>query len=168
MKPSARHSIPALLLVAAALLSGCGQQAPSITAPGVGQIAGAKINTDEGPFGGQTVAWYMAQLNSHIHANTASDPAWQEAAWCSGKDANGNAVASADEVTKRRGTVSCQNLYTAGDQAQGPYAGHDHAWFKAHPKERTAQATWCQATGNGGLGATGACAAVETTGAGFY
>ncbi|MHB1666533.1 hypothetical protein [Thiomonas sp.] len=168
MKPSARHSIPALLLVAAALLSGCGRQAPSVTAPGVGQIAGVKINTDEGPFGGQTVAWYTAQLNSHALVAAASDPAWQEALWCSGKDAQGNAAASADAVTKRRGTVSCHNLYAGADQAQGPYARRDHAWFKAHPKEHTIQGAWCQAMGDGGLGATGACAAVETTGAGFY
>ena len=168
MKPSARHSIPALLLVAAALLSGCGQQAPSVTAPGVGQIAGARINTSEGPFGGQTVAWYAAQLNSHLAVSSATDPAWQEALWCSGKDAQGNAVANADTVAKRRGTVSCQNLYAGVDQAQGPFAGRDHAWFKAHPKERTIQGIWCQAMGDGGLGATGACAAVQTTGAGFY
>ncbi len=168
MKPSARHSIPALLLVAAALLSGCGQQAPSATAPGVGQIAGARINTSEGLFGGQTVAWYAAQLNSHAVVGATSDPAWQQALWCSGKDAQGNAVASADAVAKRRGTVSCQNLYAGVEQAQGPFAGRDHAWFKANPKERTTQAAWCQAVGKGGLGATGACAAVETTGAGFY
>jgi len=168
MKPSARHPIPAILLVAAAFLSGCGQQAPSAIAPGVGQIAGARINTDEGPFGGQTVAWYEAQLNSHAVVDSVSDPAWQEALWCSGKDAQGNAATSADTVAKRGGTVSCQNLYAGVDQAQGPYAGRDHAWFKAHSKERGIQGAWCQAVGKGGLAATGACAAAQTTGAGFY
>ena len=168
MKPSARHSIPALLVVAAALLSGCGRQAPSVAAPGVGRIAGARINTSEGPFGGQTVAWYAAQLNSHAVVDAASDPAWQEALWCGGKDAQGNAVANADAVTTRRGTVSCQNLYAGVNQAQGPYAGHDHAWFKAHPKERVAEARWCAAVGKGGLFEPGACGAIKTTGAGFY
>ena len=168
MKPSARFSIPAMLFVAVAMLSGCGQQASSVTAPGVGPVAGAKINASEGPFGGQTVAWYAAQLNSHAVVGEAADPAWQEALWCGGKDAQGNAVASADAVTKRRGTVSCQNLYAGVDQAQGPYAGRDHGWFKAHPKERTAQAAWCQSLGKETLGATGTCAAVQTTGAGFY
>ena len=170
MKPSARYPISAIpaLLLAAALLSGCGKQAPVVTAPGVGPVAGAKINANEGPFGGQTVAWYAAQLSSHADAMSHSDPAWQEALWCGGKDAQGSAVASADEVTKRRGTVSCQNLYSGVDQAQGPYAGRDHIWFKAHPKERTIQATWCQAVGKASLGTTGTCAAVQTTGAGFY
>lgn len=164
MKPSARHSIPALLLVAAALLSGCGQQAPSVAAPGVGQIAGARINTSEGPFGGQTVAWYEAQLNSHPNPQSVADPAWQEGLWCAGRDAQGNATVSADAVGKRRGTVSCQNLYRGVSLAQGPYAGHGHAWFKAHPKQRGIESGWCRATGN----TTGACFAVETTGAGFY
>ena len=72
MKPSARFSIPAMLIVAAALLSGCGQQASSVTAPGVGPVAGAKINASEGPFGGQTVAWYAAQLNSHAVVGEAA------------------------------------------------------------------------------------------------
>lgn len=168
MKPSARLSIPALLLVAASLLSGCGQQAPSVTAPGVGQIAGTQIKSSEGPFGGQTAAWYAAQLSNHPVVTDAADPAWQEALWCGGKDAQGNAVASADAVTRRRGMVSCQNLYAGVDRAQGPYAVHDHAWFNAHAKERGIQGAWCKAVGKGGLGATGACAAVQTTGAGFY
>ena len=170
MKPSARHSIPifSALVLAAVLLSVCGKQAPAVTAPGVGSVAGAKINTDEGPFGGQTVAWYAAQLSSHADAASSTDPAWQQALWCSGKDAQGNAVASADDVAKRRGTVSCQNLYAGVDQAQGPYAGRDHVWFKSHPAERTAQAKWCQSIGKASLGTTGTCAAVQTTGAGFY
>lgn len=168
MKPSSYRFIPVLSLVATALLSGCGHDAPSATAPGTGQVSGIKINTSEGPFGGQTVAWYVAQLNNHADVQAAGDPVWQEALWCGGKDAQGNAVVSADEVRRRRGTVSCQNLYSAVDQAQGPFAGRDHAWFKAHPKERTAQAAWCQSLGKETLGATGACAAVQTTGAGFY
>jgi hypothetical protein len=157
-----------MLVVAAVLLSGCGKQAPAVDAPGVGPVAGSKINAGEGPFGGQTVDWYAAQLSSHANAMSHDDPAWQEAMWCGGKDAQHNAVASTDEVTKRRGTVSCQNLYAGVDQAQGPYAGHDHAWFKAHPKERTTQAKWCQSVGKANLGTTGTCAAVQTTGAGFY
>lgn len=166
MKPSIRLSIPVVLLAVAAL-SGCGKEAPSITAPGAGPVAGATIDTGEGPFGGQTVAWYEAQLNQYTKTRP-DNPAWQEALWCSGVDAQGNTVISADEIQKRRGTPSCQNFYKAADLAQGPFAGHDHAWFKAHPKERGEQTAWCNALGKGGLGTTGTCAAVQTTGAGFY
>ncbi len=165
MKPSEHKLVSTLVLACAVgLLAGCGHQASSITAPGVGKVAGAPVNTSEGPFGGQTVAWYEAQLNNYPKPEIVADPAFQEALWCSGKDAQGNATVSTDAVAKRRGTVSCQNLFRGASLAQGPYAGHGHAWFKAHPQQRGIESGWCRATGN----TRGACFAVETTGAGFY
>jgi hypothetical protein len=170
MKSSGRTRIPSLVLACAiGLLSGCGHDAPSATAPAVGKVAGTQINTSEGPFGGQTVAWYEAQMDVHASPQSADNPAWTEALWCNGKDAKMNATATADEVRKRMGTVSCQNLFQGVSQAQGPYAGHDHAWFKSHPKERGIQAGWCQAAKGGSpMAWGGACFATETTGAGVY
>uniref|UniRef100_E6PKM9 Lipoprotein n=1 Tax=mine drainage metagenome TaxID=410659 RepID=E6PKM9_9ZZZZ len=114
MKPSEHKLVSTLVLACAVgLLAGCGHQASSITAPGVGKVAGAPVNTSEGPFGGQTVAWYEAQLNSHPNPQSAADPAWQEGLWCAGRDAQDNATVSADAVAKRQGTVSCQLLHRA-------------------------------------------------------
>lgn len=147
MKVICRSIFAAAGAFAVAALAGCGQHAPGVIAPGIGVIAGAAINADEGPFGGQSVNWYVAQLNAHLRPAESSDPAEKEFLWCNGRDAYSNATASVTDIQKRLATPSCQNIQTAASRAQGPYAGRDHAWFEAHAKERSLQMAWCKEMG---------------------
>lgn len=133
-------------------LSGCGQKTtmpnPSVAvAPSVGKVSGSPIPNGAGPFGGQTVIWYVMELIHHTPPYAPDDPTAQELSWCLGQNSKPNAAAGVLEIQRRQATLSCRNANFAVGQAKGPYPGEDEAWFRSHPTELAKEVAWCQGMG---------------------